>query len=105
MTNIVFVKFTGKAAVDLSKSGLSSWYLAPLLDNWLLDLPWVGARPGADLLGDVNAFLSRLEQRHQFGDMLALLLGLKITGLLRYLCNNSLLPVKALLWARFELTT
>ena len=105
MTNIFFVKFTGKAAVDLSKSGLSSWHIAPLLDNWLLDLPWVGAGPGADLLGDVNALLSRLEEGHQFGDVLALLLRLKVTGLLGNLCNNSLLPVKALLWAGLELTT
>ena len=91
--------------IGLSKSWLSSWHVAPLLDNRLLDLPWVGTGPWADLLGDVNALLSRLEQGHQFGDVLALLLGLKVTGLLGNLWNNSLLPVKALLWARFELTT
>ena len=66
--------------IGLSKSRLSSWHVAPLLDNRLLDLPWVGAGPGADLLGDVNALLSRLEERHQFGDVLAFLLGLKVAG-------------------------
>ena len=62
----------------LGKAGLGSWHVAPLLDNRLLDLPWVGAGPGADFLGNVNALLSRLEERHQFGDVLALLLGLKV---------------------------
>ena len=66
----------------LSEARLSSWDIAPLLDHWLLDLPWVGARPGADLLGDVNTLLSRLEQGHQLGDVLALPLGLKVAGLL-----------------------
>merc|ERR1712136_440419 len=64
--------------IGLSKSCLSGWHVAPLLDNRLLDLPWVGAGPGADLLGDVNALLSRLEERHQFGDVLALLLGSRL---------------------------
>jgi len=49
---------------SLGKTRLSSWDITPLLDNWLLDLPWVGAGPGAHLLGDVNAFLSRLKQGH-----------------------------------------
>ena len=50
--------------VRLGKARLSSRDVTPLLDNWLLDLPWVGAGPGADLLGDVNVLLSRLEERH-----------------------------------------
>ena len=66
--------------LSLGKARLGGGDVAPLLDNWLLDLPWVGAGPGADLLGDVNALLSRLEERHQFGDVLALLLGLKVAG-------------------------
>ena len=70
---------------SLGKTRLSSWDITPLLDDWLLDLPGVGAGPGADLLGDVDALLSRLEQGHQLGDVLALLLGLKVTGLLRNL--------------------
>ena len=94
MTNTFFVKFTGKAAVDLSKSGLSSWHIAPLLDNWLLDLPWVGARPGAHLLGDVNTLLCRLEEGHKLGDVPALALGLKVACLLRNLVENNTYVMK-----------
>jgi len=64
----------------------------------------VGARPGADLLGDVNALLNRLEQRHQLGDVLALLLGLQVTCLLWHLNDNSLGLGEALLSARDRLT-
>jgi len=88
----------------LSETRLGSGDIAPLLDNGLLDLPWVRAGPGADLLGDVNALLSRLEQGHQFGDMLALPLGLKVAGLLWDLLNNGLFLVKALLWPRCQFT-
>jgi len=90
--------------VRLGKARLSSRDVTPLLDNWLLDLPWVGAGPGADLLGDVNALLSGLEQGHQLGDVLALLLGLQVAGLLWDLGDNSLLLGEALLWARLQLT-
>merc|ERR1719495_939725 len=83
---------------------LGSGDVTPLLDHWLLDLPWVGAGPGADLLGDVNALLSGLEQGNQLGDMLALLLGLRVASLLWDLRHNSLGPGEALLWARLQLT-
>ena len=76
----------------LSKARLSSWHVAPLLDNRLLDLPGVGAGPGADLLGDVHTLLSRLEEGHKLGDVLALLLGLKGASLLWHLksiCDNN----------------
>jgi len=89
---------------SLGQARLGSWYVAPLLDNRLLDLPWVGARPGADLLGDVNTLLSRLKQGHQLGDVLALPLGLKVAGLLWDLLNNGLFLVKALLWPRCQFT-
>ena len=69
----------------LGKAGLGSWHITPLLDNRLLDLPGVGAGPGADLLGDVHALLSRLEEGHKLGDVLALLLGLKGASLLWHL--------------------
>ena len=69
----------------LSKARLSSWHVAPLLDNRLLDLPWVGARPGADLLRDVNTLLSWLQKWHKLSDMLALPLRLKVASLLRHL--------------------
>merc|ERR1711973_708862 len=88
----------------LSQTGFGSWHVAPLLDNGLLDLPWVGAGPGADLLGDVNALLSGLQQGHQLGDVLALLLGLQVAGLLRHFSDDSLGPWEALLWARLQLT-
>jgi len=88
----------------LSEARLSSWHITPLLDNRLLDLPWVGARPGADLLGDVHTLLSWLQKWHQLGDMLALLLGLQVAGLLWDLGDNSLLLGEALLWARLQLT-
>jgi len=87
----------------LSEARLSSWHITPLLDNRLLDLPWVGARPGADLLGDVNALLSGLEERDQLGDVLALLLGLQVAGLLWDFGDNSLGPGEALLWAGLQL--
>jgi len=50
--------------VRLGKARFGSWDIAPLLDDWLLDLSWVSAGPGADLLGDVNTLLSGLEKRH-----------------------------------------
>jgi len=90
--------------VRLGQARFSSWHVAPLLDNWLLHLPWVGARPGADLLGNINTLLSWLEQGHQFGDVLALLLGFQVAGLLGHLADNSLLFGEALLWARFQVT-
>ena len=37
--SIFFTKYSS----ILSKSGLLRWYVAPFLDNWLLDLPWVGS--------------------------------------------------------------
>jgi len=90
--------------VRLGKARFGSWDITPLLDDWLLDLSWVSAGPGADLLGDVNALLSGLEKRHQLGDMLALLLGLQVAGLLWNFRDNSLLLGEAFLWARLQLT-
>jgi len=88
----------------LSKARLSGWDVTPLLDNRLLDLPWVRAGSGADLLGDVNTLLNGLEQRHQLGDVLALLLGLQVAGLLWDFSDNSLGLGEALLWARLQVT-
>ena len=68
-----------------SKARFGSGDVTPLLDHRLLDLPGVGAGPGAVLLGDVHTLLHGLKQRHQFGDMLALLLGLQIASLLWHL--------------------
>jgi len=92
-------------SVRLGKARLGCGDITPLLNNRLLDLPWVGAGSGADLLGDVNALLSGLEQRHQLSDVLALLLGLQVAGLLRHLGDNSLGLGEALLWSRDQLAT
>merc|ERR1719167_1728742 len=89
----------------LSQARLFSWNITPLLDHRLLDLSWVVAGSGADLLGDVNTLLSGLEQGHQLGDVLALPLWLQVTGLLRNLLDNSFLLVKAFLWAWLQLTS
>jgi len=88
--------------IALSKARLGSGDITPLLDNRLLDLPWVRAGPGADLLGDVDALLSGLEQGNQLGDVLALLLGLQVAGLLWHLGDNGLLLGEALLWTRLQ---
>jgi len=94
-----------KTAYFLSKARLSSGDITPLLDNRLLDLPGVGAGPGADLLRDVNALLSGLQEWDKLGDVLALLLGLQGAGLLWHLLGDSLGLVEALLWARLQLAT
>ena len=80
------------ASCCLGKAGLGSGNVAPLLHNGLLDLPGVPPGPGAHLLGDVDALLSRLKEGHKLGDVLALALGLKVTGLLgnllEYYCRE-----------------
>ena len=46
-------------------------YIAPLLDNWNLHLPWVHFRSNTDLLWNIKTVLHLLQRRDQFGDMLA----------------------------------
>merc|ERR1719320_605244 len=91
--------------ISLGEARFGSGDVTPLLDDWLLDLPWVGAGPGAHLLGDVHTLLSRLQEGHKLGDVLALLLGLQAASLLWDLSDNSLSLLKALLWAGLQLTT
>jgi len=86
----------------LGQTRLGSRDITPLLDHWLLDLPGVGARPGADLLGDVDALLSGLEEGHQLGDVLALLLGLQVARLLWDFRDDGLSLGEALLWAGLQ---
>jgi len=81
----------------LGKAGLGGGHVAPLLHDGLLDLPGVLPGPGAHLLGDVDTLLSRLEEGDKLGDVLALTLGLEVTGLLGNLLDNGLLLIKALL--------
>jgi len=87
----------------LGKARLCSWNVTPLLDDWLLDLPWVSTGPGAHLLWDVNTLLGRLEQWNQLGDVLALLLGLQVAGLLWDFGNDGLSLGEALFWAGLQL--
>jgi len=89
----------------LGQSGLLGGDVAPLLDDGLLDLPGVGAGPGADLLGDVDALLLGLEEGNKLGDVLARSLGLQVAVFLGDLLNNSLLLVEALLGSGGENTT
>lgn len=89
----------------LGQAGLLGGDVAPLLDDGLLDLPGVGTRPGADLLGDVNALLLGLEEGNKLGDVLARSLGLQVTVFLGDLLDNSLLLVEALLGSGGEDTT
>jgi hypothetical protein len=88
-----------------SEARLCGWDVTPLLDDGLLDLPWVGSGPAADLLGDVDTLLLGLELWHQLGHMLALLLGLQVAGFLWNLLDNSFLPFEALLWSRNQFAT
>ena len=83
--------------IDLSKTRLLRWDIAPFLDDRLLDLPWVGSGPGADLLGDIHTLLLRLQLGHKLGHMFAGALGLQGTCLSGSILNNCLNFVIALL--------
>merc|ERR1712002_490584 len=74
----------------LGQAGFFSWDVAPLLDNRLLDLPWVGPGPGADLLGNIHTLLGGLQLWHQLCHVLAGPLGLQGAFLLGGILNNSL---------------
>merc|ERR1719376_612153 len=89
----------------LCKARFRCWNIAPLLDNWLLDLSWVGAGSGADLFGDVNALFSRLEQWDQLSHMLALLSWFQVASLFGNLLDSSLLLLNTLLWSWLQLTS
>jgi len=76
--------------VCLSQTRFFRRNITPFLDNRLLDLPWVSSGPGADLLGDINAFFLGFKLGHQFGDVLAGTLGLQRTLFLRSILDNGL---------------
>jgi len=88
----------------LSKAGLLRWNVAPFLDNWLLDLPWVCSGSGTDLLGYINTLLLRLKFWYKFGYMLASTLGFKRTLFLGSILNNCLCFVIALLFTLLKST-
>merc|ERR1719481_1324537 len=89
----------------LGKAGFFSRDVAPLLDDRLLDLPWVGPGPGADLLGNIHTLLGGLQLWHQLRHVLAGPLGLQGAFLLGGVLNNSLGLVKAFLRSFLEATT
>jgi hypothetical protein len=90
--------------VCLSQARFFGRNITPFLDNWLLDLPGVGSGPGADLLGDINAFFLGFKLGHQFGDVLAGTLGLQRTLFLGSILDNGLGFVITLLSSLSEST-
>merc|ERR1719458_2185937 len=90
--------------MGLGQAGLLGRNIAPLLDNRLLDRSGVGPRPGADLLGDINALLGGLELGNQLGHMLAGPLGLQGTLLLGGVLHNGLDLLVTFLSALLEAT-
>jgi len=84
---------------DLGQSRLFRRDITPLLDDWFLDLSGVSSAPGANFLGNVNAFLLRFQKWHKFGDKLARLLGFEVASFFRHLCDDSLLFIETFLWA------
>merc|ERR1711863_187465 len=84
----------------LGQTRLLGWDVAPFLDDGLLDLPWVGSGPGADLLGNIHTLLSG----YQLGHVLAGPLGLQRTLLLGGVLDDSLDLVVTLLSSLLEPT-
>jgi len=88
----------------LCKAGLLRGDVTPLLDHRLLDLPGVGSRPGAHLLGDIDTLLSGGELRDELGHMLASSLGLQATLFLGGILDHCLGFVVTLLRSLLEST-
>merc|ERR1711863_234673 len=88
----------------LGQTRLLGWDVAPLLDDGLLDLPWVGSGPGADLLGNIHTLLSWGQLGDQLGDVLTGPLGLQRTLLLGGVLDHSLDLVVTLLASLLEPT-
>merc|ERR1719339_782642 len=77
LMSCVLSAFIVSVFLCLCKARFLSWNVAPLFDDRLFDLPWVGSGSGADLLRDINTFLGGLKLGHEFGYMLTGSLGLK----------------------------
>jgi len=88
----------------LGETGLLSGDIAPLLDDRLLDLPWVGPGPGADLLGNIHTLLGGLQLGHQLRHVLAGPLGLQGALLLGGVLHNSLGLLKTFFSSLLETT-
>ena len=63
--------------INLCKSRFFGGHVAPLLDNWLLDLSRVSFGSCTDFFGDINTLLLGLQLRHQLCHVLAGPLGLE----------------------------
>merc|ERR1712145_41644 len=92
-------------AKNLSQTRFLRRNITPFLDNWLLDLSWVGSGSGTDFLGHINTLLSWGQLWNKLGDMLASSLGLKRTLFLGGILDNSLGFVITLLSSLLESTT
>merc|ERR1712145_19937 len=92
-------------AKNLSQTRFLRRNITPFLDNWLLDLSWVGSGSGTDFLGHINTFLSWGQLWNKLCDMLASSLGLKRTLFLGGILDNSLGFVITLLSSLLESTT
>jgi len=81
--------------ICLSQTRLSSWYVTPFLDNWFLDLSWVGSGTRTYFFWDINAFFSWLKKRNQFGDVFTDSLGFQVTGFFWDFLDDSFFSVEA----------
>merc|ERR1712002_801215 len=88
----------------LGQARLLRRHIAPFLDNWLLNLPWVSSRPSAHLLGNIHTLLGGGELGDQLGHVLAGTLGLQRTLFLGSVLDNSLSFVITFLLALLETT-
>ena len=66
-----------KSVPILRKSRFFGGHVAPLLDNWLLDLSRVSFGSCTDFFGDINTLFLGLQFRHQLCHVLAGPLGLE----------------------------
>ena len=89
---------------DLSQTRFLRRNVTPFLDNWLLDLSWVGSGSGTDFLGHINTLFCWGQLWNKLGDVLASSLGLERTLFLWGILNNSLGFVITLLSSLFKPT-
>jgi len=76
--------------------------IAPFFQHRLSHLPWVHLRAGAHLLWDIEAYFDLLQLGRKLGDVLAGGLWVEVAGLLWFVPDHCLSPLKALLWTFLE---
>ena len=79
-----------KYVLLLCKSRFFRGHVAPLLDNWLLDLSRVSFGSCANFFWDIDTFLLGLQFRHQFCHVFAGSLGLEGAFFFWWILNNRL---------------